>query len=735
MNYSSFTLFSDRSKSNFTLSSVATALLVLLSFQLSFWFTLEADRVHVISLTAGLVSALLLRYRKQALPGIISGLALHYLFISQRGLAVALTFSLALPLVMMLFSELFLHVQKRLADKNLTLIAIAYTGLMIVLYPIINTLVMTLIAYLYDYPLMTDLNYYGYGILSGSMTQLVLTPLLFFMLAFVSAEGGDKLLALNRAMYEQSNRSKLHWYWLGAIGLVLLAAFGAKNHVTSSALSVLIMPIIGLGLGQFGFILPAIFTAIIVLFNVAGAVSAYEQQLIDSSVFYGLIVVLFSLCVTIFLMITQAIKNYLTNKAAIESERRDPYTRLYTLAQLKVDAKGHSQIPALVVIDLSQVTRLVKALGLAEKSELLKQLSQFLQEKNTLCNQGYVAPFTTSLLYLLPEKSGLDKELETLHQQLCEFSFDWNHRSIKILEPEVRYVFLDTDLEFEQVVSQLCSRNIESHAQSPISQVMLSSETDPSIRKLSQIQAAFDNDEFELYCQPYRNLQNPTHSELSFEVLLRLPKQGGDVLAPAEFFPLINEFGLEIELDKWVIRNTFKVLSEHVSQWESIDRCGINLTAQALTQIDFDNYILDCAKEFDIPLNKMCFEITESMPLTNECLVIDNLTRLQSFGCTIALDDFGTGYASFDYLRRIPVDILKIDGSFVKNIITDETDQAIVKNISQIAQNMGLLTVAEFVETEAHAELLTALDVVYAQGFGIAKPRPLIGELQNHNRH
>ncbi|MDN3616265.1 EAL domain-containing protein [Vibrio gallaecicus] len=735
MNNSYPSLFTGRSTLNFTLSSVATAFLLLLSFQLSFWFTLEADRVHVISLTAGLVSALLLRYRKQALLGIISGLALHYLFISQRGLAVALTFSFALPLVMMLFSELFLYVQKRLSDKNLTLVAIAYTGLMIVLYPIINTLVMTLIAYMYDYPLMTDLNYYGYAILSGSMTQLVLTPLLYFMLAFASVEGGKNLLSLNRAMYEQSNRSKLHWYWLGAIGLVLLTAFGAKNHVTSSALSVLIMPIVGLGLGQFGFILPAIFTAIIVLFNVARAVSAYEQQLIDSSVFYGLIVVLFSLCVTIFLMITQAIKNYLTNKAAIESERRDPYTRLYTLAQLKVDAKAFPEVPVLAVIDLSQVSRRVKALGLAEKSELLKQLSEFLQENNRLCHQGYVAPFTTSLLYLLPKNSGLDNELEQLHNQLGEFSFDWNNRSIKILEPQVRYVFLDTDLEFEQVVSQLCSRTIDIHSQSPISQVILSSGADPSIRKLSQIQAAFDEDEFELYCQPYRNLQNPESSELSFEVLLRLPKQGGDVLAPADFFPLINEFGLEVELDKWVIRNTFKQLSKHVNQWESIDRCGINLTAQALMQLDFDHYILDCAKEFDIPLNKICFEITESMPLTNECLVIDNLTRLQSFGCTIALDDFGTGYASFDYLRRIPVDILKIDGSFVKNINTDETDRAIVKNISHIAQNMGLLTVAEFVETESHAELLTTLEVVYAQGFGIAKPRPLIDELQKHCGH
>jgi EAL domain-containing protein (putative c-di-GMP-specific phosphodiesterase class I) len=96
----------------------------------------------------------------------------------------------------------------------------------------------------------------------------------------------------------------------------------------------------------------------------------------------------------------------------------------------------------------------------------------------------------------------------------------------------------------------------------------------------------------------------------------------------------------------------------------------------------------------------------------------------------IALDDFGTGYASFDYLRRIPVNILKIDGSFVSKIHVDDTDRAIVSNISQIAQNMRLKTVAEFVETEEHADILTELNIHYAQGFGIAKPRPLIEELK-----
>ena len=200
-------------------------------------------------------------------------------------------------------------------------------------------------------------------------------------------------------------------------------------------------------------------------------------------------------------------------------------------------------------------------------------------------------------------------------------------------------------------------------------------------------------------------------------------------MSPAEFFPLINEFGLERELDKWVIEHTFKVLKNHIEDWDSIGRCAINLTAKALNSHGLAEDIQTEANLHKIPMNKLCFEITESDALRNEPIAIQNLNRLREAGSTIALDDFGTGYASFDYLRRLPLDVLKVDGSFVKNIVDSENDRIIVQAISQVASSMQLVTVAEFVESEDHIETLKALNIQFAQGFGVARPLPLSDHL------
>ena len=730
MNLSTFSDSNQDSRFRYLSQTFLIALAILLSFQASQWFTLSADRVHVISLTASTVAALFLNFRKHAFPGVIAGLLTHYLFISQRDIAVSFAFSLALPALMWLFTEIYLRLRQRIEGEQFTLMAMSYIGVMVVVYPIFNTILMTVIAWLFDYPLMNELSYYGYAVLSGSMTHLVLTPVFSVALAFFSVSTRSQLLALNRSMFEHSAQSRLYLYWVAMVSTVLLAAIGSGHFVTTIAFSLLLVPMVGLGLGQFGFVLPALFTVVIVLVNIHKTIVSYESGGITDQTFYGLIVVLFTLSVMIFLMITQAIKNFLTTKAAIDVERHEPYTGLYTIAQLKEDVTHCDYEPALVLVDLSEVTRRVKALGLAEKSELLKQLSHYLKLNNSHCGQGYIAPFTTTLIYMWPTSGSLEPQLRTLHQQLLAFSFNWNNRSIKVLDPQVRYTSITPEVEFEALVSQLCSRTSEHDAFDAVAEVKLVRNPLSSLGQLSQVQQAFDNDAFELYCQPYRNLQHCQQGALSFEVLLRLPSQGGEVLSPAQFFPLINEFGLELELDKWVIRNTFKVLNRYVSDWQMIDRCCINLTAQALTQPDLASSIVEKAQDFSIPLDKICFEITESMPLANESNVLKNINQLQDVGCKIALDDFGTGYASFDYLRRIPLDILKIDGSFVEQIHHNQNDRAIVANISQIAQNMGLITVAEFVESEQHAEILSDLNVVYAQGFGIAKPRPLIEELK-----
>lgn len=702
---------------------------ILASFQISSLFELQSERVHILSFTASFIAAVLLSQQAKAIPTVSFGLLVHYLLISQREPAIAVAFSLLLPAVIYVFTRLFLQLNQRLTGSNFTIKAICYLCIMVVLYPIAMTIAIIALTKAFNYPYMDDLHYYGYAMLSSALTQVLLTPMFLVLIGYANRTQRSFLIKLDNEMRDRGEHQQLYKPWIAISSLILLAAFIADDLLTLNALCILLVPVIGLGLGAFGYLQPALLTLFLNLISTYSSVGAFDRHEISIETFYSLIAILFTITSVIFLMIAQAIKNHLTLKKVILSERRDPYTKLFSMAQLRDDVLNIDQ-PSLILIDLSEITRRLKTLGLAGKGELVQQLSAHLSQHSPLCQNAYTAPFTTSLIYLSSHNQANSRALHQLHQLVVNFAFKWQERSIKILNPKIVHGNIPQGQEVGVAVSDLCSHAENSQPFLSVIEVNLSDARSSDISKLSQIQAAFDNDAFELYCQPYRSLQAPTDAT-SFEVLIRLPSTTGEALPPAEFFPLIHEFGLEVELDKWVIRNTFKTLSDHVTDWNSIENCCINLTAQALTHAGLNEQIVEKAKFFSIPLSKICFEITESKPLDDELQASINIASLQAHGCKIALDDFGTGYASFDYLRRIPVDVLKIDGSFVANIDTDETDKAIVSNISHIAQSMGLKTVAEFVETETHAEILTSLNIHYGQGYGIAKPRPLAQELSN----
>lgn len=702
---------------------------VLISFQLSDLFTLQSERVHILSFTASFITAAFLIYRIGALTAVISGLLTHYLLVSHRDPMVALAFSFILPSVLICFTECFLSLTRHLSKRSYLLKASYYLSLLVVLYPIVITLTISMVIHIFDYPFMDDWHYYGYAILSSALTQVLLTPMFLIVFSLFGQSSRERLLTLDKDLKRYSEYGHLYWFWLGISSAILIGAGVADDLLTLNALCIILVPVLGIGLGGFGILQPAAVMLGLSLISAYSSVNALDAQSISVETFYSLIAILFAMNSLFFMMVAQTIKNHKTLQTVVDSERKDPYTDLYTLAQLRDDNEKMVH-PTLISIDLSEITRRLKTLGLAGKGELVKQLSRYLNSHHTLCQTAYVAPFSTSLIYLVDKHDVSHVQLATLYHSLHEFSFDWQKRSIKILDPKVRYGYLPNGQDVIDAVSTLCMPSKMPASFDNIEEVNLSVEKEYDIARLSQIQSAFDQNKFELYCQPYRSLQSDEPS-LSFEVLLRLPNQTGQTLPPAEFFPLIHEFGLEVELDKWVISHTFKLLAEHVEDWEKVGHCCINLTAQALMNEDLEQFVVSRAHKLGVPLKKICFEITESMPLSNELNASLNVTALQSHGCTIALDDFGTGYASFDYLRRIPVDVLKIDGSFVRHIDVDSTDRAIVKNISQIAQNMNLVTVAEFVETELHADILKTLNIHYAQGFGIAKPRPLAEELRN----
>jgi EAL domain-containing protein (putative c-di-GMP-specific phosphodiesterase class I) len=177
-----------------------------------------------------------------------------------------------------------------------------------------------------------------------------------------------------------------------------------------------------------------------------------------------------------------------------------------------------------------------------------------------------------------------------------------------------------------------------------------------------------------------------------------------------------------------VISTYFRWLAEHPAHLKALEFGSINLSGRSLGDEGCLIHIENQLREFAIPAEKICFEITETEAIGNLTKAQYFIERLKSHGCNFALDDFGSGLSSYAYLKNLPVDFLKIDGVFVKDIASDPTNHAMVESINHIGHVMGRKTIAEFVENQAIVQILGELGVDYMQGYGIAKPRPL-GEL------
>jgi diguanylate cyclase (GGDEF)-like protein/PAS domain S-box-containing protein len=251
------------------------------------------------------------------------------------------------------------------------------------------------------------------------------------------------------------------------------------------------------------------------------------------------------------------------------------------------------------------------------------------------------------------------------------------------------------------------------------------------MRWVSVITGALDNNTFSLYYQPIVPIKapNPSIEGLSthFEILLRLQDTQGVYYPPGAFIPAAERYGLMGKIDTWVVAKTFSWLANHPDFLDKIELCSINLSASSLTDKAFLINLSAQLDEWDIPGDKICFEVTETAAVSNLTQAVHFIKTLKQYGCKFALDDFGSGMSSFAYLKNLPVDFLKIDGYFVRDILNDRIDAAMVEAVNKVGQVMGIKTIAEFVENSAILRKLQAIGIDYAQGYGVAKPSPIAG--------
>ncbi|NND65353.1 MAG: EAL domain-containing protein, partial [Gammaproteobacteria bacterium] len=251
------------------------------------------------------------------------------------------------------------------------------------------------------------------------------------------------------------------------------------------------------------------------------------------------------------------------------------------------------------------------------------------------------------------------------------------------------------------------------------------------IQWVGQLNSALKEDSFELFGQRYESLGNDTNERQHVEILLRLYDENNQLLTPDEFLPSAERFHLMPVVDRWVLRNTLKRIASSLPQ-SVRDRFvwSINLSGQSLTDVDFYRFVCKEVEQMGIDPATICFEITETAAITDKDQAIEFMAGLRNHGFLFALDDFGTGLSSFAYLQQMPVDYLKIDGTFIERVAADVVTHSMVGAIQEIADRMGLLTIAEFVNEPATREVLSDIGVDYAQGFSVHAPERLHELLQ-----
>ncbi|WP_299409297.1 EAL domain-containing protein [Acaryochloris sp. IP29b_bin.148] len=245
------------------------------------------------------------------------------------------------------------------------------------------------------------------------------------------------------------------------------------------------------------------------------------------------------------------------------------------------------------------------------------------------------------------------------------------------------------------------------------------------LMQVATLRQALDESRFRLYYQPIVPLDIEANIPTCYEILLRLQDSQGRILSPGSFIPAAERYGLMLEVDKWVIQ---KVLQKHGTyfQKQSNAHIAINLSGSSLNDDTLLNFVQEQLCDSPLSPQKICFEITETAAISNFKQAIQFIEKMKEFGCHFALDDFGSGFSSFSYLKRFPVDYLKIDGSLVQDMVKDTTHQVMVSAINQICRSMGIKTIAEFVENGETIVALEEIGVDYLQGYALGKPQPIL---------
>ncbi len=414
------------------------------------------------------------------------------------------------------------------------------------------------------------------------------------------------------------------------------------------------------------------------------------------------------------------------------------------LAQLINSAKALGKHHALLYIDLDQFKVVNDTCGHVAGDELLRQLATILGQR--LRGSDILARLGGDEFGVLLEGCPGEQArriANNLLDAVRDFRFAWLDKVFEI-GLSVGLVAIDSDSHDVANILSAADEACYTAKDNGRNRVHVYHPNDHDVvqrhgemRWIARIGSALEDKRFRLYYQTISPLAVPATAAY-YEILLRMLDEEGNVVLPMAFIPAAERYRMMPSIDRWVIRTLFNTqgpsLRDHVDQFDGTTRplCAINLSGTSIGDDSFRDFVQDQIIIHRIPPEAICFEVTETAAITNLNKASRFMHELKDLGCRFALDDFGTGMSSFAYLKHLPVDFLKIDGSFVSDMAHDPVDFALVEAINRIGHVLGIHTVAESAESEVILEKLRDLGVDYVQGSVIHAPEMLLKFPKQH---
>ncbi|MCU6242876.1 sensor domain-containing phosphodiesterase [Enterobacter asburiae] len=509
----------------------------------------------------------------------------------------------------------------------------------------------------------------------------------------------------------------------GLLSLLLLPMNENSSIFTTNYTLSLLMPVMLWGAMRFGYKLisliwtPILLVSIHYFYRYIPVNPGYDIQLAITSSSY----LVFSFVVIYMSML--ATRQRAANKRSRRLALLDPVVHMPNLRALSRDL-AKNPWSALCLLRIPELEILGRNYGVLLRIQYKQQLAQWVN--GILQPNELVYHLTGYDLAVRLYAESHQQRIEALDEHIKQFRFVWDGMP---LQPQVgvSYCYVRSPVNHLYLVlgelGVVADLSLSSNHPENLQQrgaVHLQRSLKDKVAMMSRLQKALDNDEFTLLVQPVRGMRGDCYHE----VLLRMPDINGLLISPDQFLPVAQEFGLSSRVDLWVLEHTLRFLAAHRERLPG-QRFAINLAPSTVCRVQFPLEVSRLLAKYAIEPWQLIFEVTECSTFCNAEQALHILRQLQKMGVRIAIDDFGTGYASYARLKSVDADILKIDGSFIRNIVNNSLDYQIVASICHLARMKKMLVVAEYVESEEIRSAVHALGIDYVQGYLIGRPAPL----------